>query len=109
MQIEIPVVSKTVEDYDIIHDSGANLPLTIDRLSGDTIDIGDKVILVHITAKPSKNDPATMLPAEDITVYVSKVTAIHHRVRVVIEQSKEQKEQWYKTFQELTTASNLVN
>lgn len=101
MRVETPLVKKWVDDYDVVFQSGMMMPITVDLAQGDYIQIGDKLIEVSLKAKPSPTDPDQILPAEDITIYVSHVVSIQHRVREVVELTPEQKFEWKKTLQEL--------
>ncbi len=109
MNIEVPILKRVLDDYDLVYENGMVLPLTIDLVAGDTIEIGEKVISARLVAKPSQNDPTRILPAEEITIFISKVASIQHRVREVNEQTPEEKASWQKTFQEFSGGSNLVN
>ena len=102
MLISSPEIKKKVDDYDILFDSGMMLPITIDTSLGDVIMFNDRLITVTLTAKPSINDPAKMLPTEDITVFTSHIVSIQHRVREVIELTPEQKLDWQRAFKEIS-------
>jgi hypothetical protein len=106
MLIETPIVLKTLHDYDILFDSGMMIPITVDLASGDTISFNDLTITVQLTAKPSLNDPAKVLPAEDITIFNSHIVSIQHRQREIQELSPEEKYTWQETFKELSKAIN---
>ena len=102
MLVTSPELKKKVDDYDIVFDSGMLLPITLDSTLGDTIIFGEKLITVVLTSKTSLNDPTKTLPAEDITIFVSHIVSIQHRVREVVELTPEQKLDWQKAFKEAT-------
>lgn len=101
MIIEIPEVKKILDDYDILFESGFMMPLTIDLDKGDTITFDDKAILIHLTSKPSRNNPDKFLPAEDITVFTPHIISIQHRTREVTELTPNEKASWAKTWETL--------
>ncbi len=109
MIIDVPIIKRVLDDYDLVYANGMVLPLTIDLLGGDTIEIGEKTIQVNLVAKPSQNDPTKTLPAEDITIFTDKVASIQHRSREVVEQTLEEKTAWHRTFQELSGGSTAIN
>lgn len=111
MILESPVVSKIVHDYDIIFEAGMAMPLTIDLTVGDTIefDLPNSLIRAHLVAKPSQTDTAKLLPAEDVTIFVAKVATIQHRERRVVEQSPDERAEWKKLYDELTTKGSTLN
>lgn len=96
MILETPVIKKTVEDYDFVFSSGVAMPVTIDLAAGDTVDVFQDKILIHLTAKPSFHDPDKILPAEDIKIFTSHLISIQHREREIIELTPEQKLEWKK-------------
>lgn len=102
MIINSPDITKVVHEYDLVFDSGSILPLVIDYGMGDTFEIQDNVIRAVLTAKPSLSDPTKLLPAEDITVFKSKLSSVIHRERTMILQTLEQKEEWKKLLEEFS-------
>lgn len=103
MLIDSPEIKKTVIDYDIVLDFGVTVPITIDPSKGDTIELGDKIISIHMPSKASDNNPEHQLPAEDMTIFVSHVVSIQRREREVVELSPEQKLIQAKMFKEWGT------
>jgi hypothetical protein len=106
MIVNSPEIKHVVDDYEVVLTTGMVFPLTIDRAAGDTIQLEDTRIVVKLAAKPSLNDPAKVLPEEDVTVFMSHVVAIQHRLREVVELTPEQKHQWTKVVQELSGTVN---
>lgn len=102
MLINTPLAKKTVDDYDVLFESGMVMPLTVDLDAGDEIHFNDAIIKVHLASKASKNSPDKTLPAEDITIFVKHILSIQHRSREVEEQSPEERAQWFKDFDSLT-------
>jgi hypothetical protein len=100
MHIEHPVQSRTVQDYDIIFESGMVMPITVDATTGDTITIDDLHIKIYLGPKPALDNPERLLPEERITVYVSKVASIQQRSREVVELTPDQREEWNKFLKE---------
>ena len=101
MIIETPPKTKLIDDYDIVFSSGMMIPISVDLAAGDTIDFNNLTIKVHLTSKPSLNDPMKSLLAEDMTFFMAHVVSIQHRVREVIELTPEQQFEWTKVVQEL--------
>jgi hypothetical protein len=102
MRLETPLVKKLVNDYDVVFTSGVSMALTVDLEAGDTIDLGEKTILVHLTAKPSPADPDTLLAAEDITIFVGHVLSIQRREREITQLTPDQQYAWAQTLKEFT-------
>lgn len=94
MIISSPEVKRTIDDYDILFDSGFVMPISIDRASGDTISFDDKAVLIYLAPKPSSTNPDKFLPSEDITIFPSHIISIAHRTKEVTELSPNEKEGW---------------
>jgi hypothetical protein len=90
MRIESPEVKHLVNDYDIVFQGGVTMAVTVDISAGDTLEFGEKLILVHLTAKPSPTDPDTLLAPEDITIFVPHVLSIQRREREVRERTPDE-------------------
>ena len=108
MEIQVPEVTKILNDYDIIFSSGMVLPITVDLALGDSVTVTENIMSFHITSKPSSNDPSVMLPAEETTIFLRHVISIQHRRREVVELTKEQRSEWHKTWQELTAHPTVM-
>ena len=108
MRVEHPEVKHTLDEYEIVFESGMVVPVTVNLDLGDTYEEGPDVILVSLVAKPSLTDPTKTLPAEDIRIFKSKVASINHRTREVVEATPEVKEDFRKLIVELT-GSNSIN
>lgn len=108
MIITTPLEKRTVDDYDVLFESGMVMPITVEPDAGDQIQFGDNIIRVHLAAKPSRNNPEKSLPAEDITLFVRHILSIQHRVREVVEQTPEERNEWQKAFDQLSGASDVT-
>ena len=104
MLISNPDTKKIVHDYDIVSVHGMMLPITIDLEAGDTVEHTSETIKFYLSKKPSIHDPSKILPAEDITVMKIHVFSVQHREREVLELTPEQKFEWSKTVQELSSS-----
>lgn len=107
MIVQVPEVKKILNDYDICFQTGMMMQITIDLDLGDTIEFNDRVILIHRSAKPSQNDPKILLPAETMTLFMPHVISIQHRFREVVERTPEQKFEWERIWQDLTSTDTL--
>lgn len=108
MFVQSPQTTHVVREYDLVFESGMVFPVTIDTSKGDTITISDTQIQVHLSAKPSQNDPNKTLMAEDQTFFVSKLVAIQTREREFTEPTPAQKQEWAKEFKDLLMAGGTV-
>ena len=91
MRIEAPEVKTTVTDYDVTFDSGIVIPFTINPAIGDTLKATDKMLFVHLAAKPSITDSSEVIPEQEITIFLDKAISIHQRTRTVVELQPEAK------------------
>lgn len=74
---------KLVDDFDFVFDSGQFMPITVDKLAGDTIEFEPDSVTVHLVRKPSLVDPEKTLPAEDITIFARHIISVQHRAREI--------------------------
>jgi hypothetical protein len=100
MIISSPDTTHIVYDYEITTPNGISIPFTLNPKAGDTIEIGDDVMVVKMAAKPSQTDERVMIPAETITIQKAHIFAIHYREREVTDLTPEQKDAWKKAIQE---------
>lgn len=100
MIVTAPDVKRFVDDYDFTFIGGIMMPVTVNVEAGDTIEFGTD-IQIHLTAKPSPNNPKTLLPVEDITIHQQHLLATQKRTREVIEMTPEQQHEWAKTLKQL--------
>lgn len=103
MYIPAKDTKKIVDDYDFIFTSGMLLPVVIDDTLGDTILFEAGMITIALVAKPSMNDSAVLLPSEEVFIYTSHLASIQHRQREVQLLTADQKAEWQKSFQELSS------
>lgn len=103
MLLETPENKHTVIDVDIVLDFGVTVPLTIDPSKGDSFTMDDWTVQAHLESKPSIANPEVMMPAEDVTFFVSHIVSIQKREREVVELSPEQKAEQTKVFKEWGT------
>jgi hypothetical protein len=101
MLVITPEVKRTVHDYDFVLRSNMVLPVTINPDAGDTIVFSDKVVLISLVSKPSTTDPDSVVPAEDITIFIDSLASVQHRIREITELTPEQRFAWNKTLQEI--------
>ena len=104
MLLHTPESKYVVDDYDFTFLNGMVLPVTVNEKLGDTVQFfgPDGVIVIHLAAKPSLNDPAIFLPVEDITIYRQHLVTHQHRVREVTDLAPEQQYAWAKTLKDLS-------
>lgn len=102
MRVETPEVKHVLEDYDFVFLTGMILPVTVNKDAGDTIQISDSVIAIHLVAVPSMNNPDVFLPERDITVFKTHLVSYERRTREVTDLAPEQQFEWARTFKELT-------
>lgn len=81
MAIPEQVVTRDVLDYDFSFSNGMRLPITVDLELGDTVEDKDGKLVICLTSKPSSVNPDVMMPAETITIFLDKVSAIVFRQR----------------------------
>lgn len=95
---------KTYDCYDFTFVGGVVIPVTLDLAAGDSVELGhaDR-IYITIQERPSLNDPDKLLPAENLVLERRNMLGYTHRVQKVAEVSADQKAEWDKTIQDLTT------
>lgn len=83
-----------VDDYDLLFTNGVLMPITVDRDAGDTVDFETSPLVInfHLAARTSPTDPDSKIPQEDITVFVSHLISITHRIREVLPPAPEHAE-----------------
>jgi hypothetical protein len=101
---------RKVEDYDFWFTNGQIMSLQIDKEAGDTVDFTTHptVVMIHLASKPHKTDPETMMPAEDITLFMSHIISIIKKSREVQPMSVEQQQEWRKTVQEIVKTTKVM-
>jgi hypothetical protein len=92
-------LKRQVHDYDLSFVGGVMMPVTIDELAGDIITfipntINPEQIVIILAEKPSTTNPKTLLPREDIQVFVKHLLSIQHRRREVTDLTDTQKAEW---------------
>jgi hypothetical protein len=102
VRVECPSPIKTVIDYEFVYDQGMSFSMTLDTEAGDTIEFTPLTIEIKLVAKPSLNDPTKTLPAEDISIYLSKVASIRKVSRQMILLTDEEKLNWQRDFKSMT-------
>lgn len=97
-------IRKTIEFYEFTFRDGLDRTHTIDRASGDTIDLHTypHAIVIDIVEKPSPIDPKKYFEAEQITIFTQHLLSIRKQVREVDEPTQEQQEQMRLTIQEIS-------
>lgn len=102
-----------VEDWDFSFTTGHMMTFTIDPVVGDycKFDPASPVAFIHMTEKESLANPLDKFPPEDITIMLSNVLCVQHRIRAVEDPTMEQKEEWRKAIQEMSgkKAQHLAN
>lgn len=106
MEVNTPEVSHVVDDYDFTFLNGMVMPVTVNETVGDTIHFDSAEVRIDLSSKPSINDPAYMLPAENIVIYTKHLVTWQHRIRKVVAITPEQQHEWTQTLKE---ASGTVN
>jgi hypothetical protein len=100
-----PTPIKKVYEYDFVLTTGLVMPVTIDHDAGDTIQFGDKQVVIHQSPKAHLFDPTASTGAEDITIFVQHLASVQRREREIVEMTPEQKFQYEKTLKELAGTS----
>lgn len=103
MLVSTPLVVSTVEDYDFTFVDGVSMNVTVDISKGDTVKETESRIHIYLTAKPSRNNPNKILPAEDTTLFKRQLVAIQRRTREVTGLTTEQQFEWDKTIEAATS------
>jgi hypothetical protein len=99
MQIETPVSTKLVKDFDIAILSGMIMPITVDESMGDTFEELTDRIKVYLAPRPTL-DVSDVLPAEHIEIYKTHIVSINHRIRKVTSLTPEQEFLWKQDVQQ---------
>ena len=104
MQINNPVKTSTIEDWDFSFGNGSTISIAVDRELGDTCDFpsNNPIIHLHRVARLSLVNPDQTIPAEDFYIPVSNVLGIRKQDRIVEPLSIEQQEEWQLAMEELT-------
>lgn len=97
---------KILDCYDFTFVGGFIIPVTLDLAAGDTIDVGEQVILVNILERPSLSDPDKRLPPEDIVIQRTNLLAYQHRLQEVYERTPEQEFEFQETLLQATSSVN---
>lgn len=90
MRVEVPIVKRTLEDYDFLFVGGIPISVTLDLKAGDMIAFSDTLILVTLVAKPSWVDPTVTTTAEKLTIYKGQLLSFKRSTREVVDQTPEQ-------------------
>jgi hypothetical protein len=99
MLIQSVIKPRILDEFDLMFSSGILLPITIDKDAGDTVDMSNAdYAIFNITAKPASNNPDTLLPAEEITVFLRHVISVTHRVREILPANPDQVEEFKSLF-----------
>lgn len=101
MEINTNPKTKQVEEYDFVFNSGLTVPITLDKGSGDSMEILSDRILIRIPAKPSPHDPDLLTQAETTIVFLTHLAMIQQRDRIVAELTPEQQAEWKDTIKRL--------
>jgi hypothetical protein len=88
MEILSPEVKKFVDDYDFVFEAGILFPVTIDQSNGDRLQLGEEVVLVYLSPKPTKSDPTVLSPAQDITIFKKHLLSVQHTQREVMSEQR---------------------
>lgn len=83
-----------VDDFDFIFVNGFVFPITVDYAAGDTINFGEREIEIHIHKKPLLAEGNTLDTTEHTILNRNNILIINHRVRTVLPQSPEQRDQF---------------
>lgn len=94
MEIITAPATRTVDEYDFVFTGGVGMSVTIDSAAGDHIKQSDKTITIYRAPKPTLGDPDQLYPAEDITLFVSHIMSIQHRLREVQNFTPDQQLEW---------------
>lgn len=104
MKISHPENLRTVDDYDITFTSGQIMTFTVDKVMGDVIRFEPEGVVIELKAKPSAADPTSLLPAEEITLYLRHIICVQHRSREVRDLTPDERVERAKIFQDFTKA-----
>ena len=104
-------ITHQIDDYDFNFTNGAMLPVSLNRTAGDTIDFDSHptAIRIMLVRKPSLADASVILPAEDITVFLSHLLMINHRIRTVTELTTAEQREWKESIQRIGQKVETIN
>ena len=103
MKINSPPETHRVDDYDFNFSNGLFMSITVDKEAGDTIEEPDTHTRVFkLSEKPSRTQADTMLPPEEVSIYMPHVLSVTHRTRLQTAPTKEQSDEFQKTLHKLT-------
>ena len=103
MKINSTPEAHLVDDYDFNFSNGLFMSITVDKEAGDTIEEPDAQTRVFkLSEKPSRTQSDTMLPPEEVSIYMPHVLYVTHRTRIQLLPTKEQSDEFQKTLHKLT-------
>lgn len=79
MEIRTPDNTREVIDITYTWNAGMTLDLRIDEMQGDYVKDAGESLHIHLSGKPSPNNPDVMSGAEDIVIYKSTLANIISR------------------------------
>lgn len=78
-----PSEKHIVHDYEFFMANGQRHPFTIDETLGDTLTFTSSSVIIHISEKPSRNNPDFKIPGEDFEINRTNINMQAHRTRQV--------------------------
>lgn len=97
-----------VDEYDLTFSNGLFMSVTVDKVTGDTVDFDTSplTVIFHLSPKVSPTDHVTIIPAEIITIFVDKLLSIQHRSRIITPPTLEQQEALRNTILAVTAPTD---
>jgi hypothetical protein len=93
MIIQPHLTPKKIDQFDIVFSNGILMPITIDKESGDTVDMSNPLIAIFsFPAKPSAINPDTSIPAEEISIFMAHVFSVTHRIVEIMPPNPDQEQ-----------------
>lgn len=96
-----------VEDWEITYSNGSALAVTLNSALGDSVVVGSDFAEFHLSEKPSHVNPDDVLAAEDLIIPLANVNCLRKRVRLLLDPTLEEKEEWQRILNELTDPDAL--
>jgi hypothetical protein len=85
LEIKQPELTRDVMEYEFVFDSGMSMPIIVDTVAGDSIDLSKPdCISIQLAAKMSPFDPNEVsFKPEAVTIYKYKLACVHVRTRTL--------------------------
>lgn len=102
---------RSITEFDITFNNGLFFTIPVDEQSGDLVDYDTSplVTIFHLAEKPSPTDPGAILPAEDISVFLSHVIMINRHTRTLLQPTTDQREELKKAIHSIASSAKSVH